>query len=504
MKISEILKKNRRIKLYKGTEEKDIEYISSDSRKISKTDIFCVYDVFQEKTLEYIKNAQLKKVDTILINKNSSYINKIKSVNNILVCSSDPMLLHGDIASFLLGHPSHKLKIIAVTGTNGKTSLTHIMFDLVSKDKKKCGIIGTIQTKYGNKVVQTGYTTPEPSALQSILFDMLENGIEYVFMEASSHGLKLGRMNGVNLHGAIFTNITQDHADFHPTQEDYLKSKFKLFTLLSKSKSSDPFAVVSTDSPGGKKILDLIKKNKFTFKVFTFGKGGKFSGEVQKLSLEGIEFNLKEGRSAPISLKTNLLGYFNFINVSLAYITCKKLNIDTELLKNSLENLSPVEGRFQVIYSKRRNRIAVVDYAHTPDALENILKSLLNIPHTKIITVFGCGGDRDKTKRPIMGKIASEYSDVVVITSDNPRTENPEQIIEDIFNGISDNNATTLKITNRRQAIQKGVDVLPEGGILLVAGKGHENYQIIGTAKESFSDMSEIQNAFIIDESSRV
>ncbi|MCB1189145.1 MAG: UDP-N-acetylmuramoyl-L-alanyl-D-glutamate--2,6-diaminopimelate ligase [Leptospiraceae bacterium] len=503
MKVSEFLKKNKRIKLYKGNDQEEVTYISADSRKIISGEIFCVYDSFMDFTLDYIKDAQSKSANTILINKNNKYLNKLKSVENILVSSSDPMQLHGDVASFLLDHPSRKLKIIAVTGTNGKTSLTHILYDMVSKDRKRCGIIGTIQTKYGNKVIQTGYTTPEPSMLQSLLLDMYKDEVEYVFMEASSHGLKLGRMNGVNLYAGIFINLTLDHTDFHPTQEDYLNSKFKLFKLLSKSIYKDAFAVVSIDSQAGKQILNLIKKNNYEFKILTFGKGGTYSGEVESLSLQETVFKLKEGNKT-YSMTTNLLGNFNFINVSLAYIICKNLQIDTELLRSAIENLNPVEGRFHVIYSNRRNRIGIVDYAHTPDALENILKSLKAIPHTKLITIFGCGGDRDKSKRPIMGKIANSYSDMVIITSDNPRTENPETIIEEIYQGIPNPSSSVLKVLNRKQAIKKGVNILPEEGILLVAGKGHENYQIIGKTKEDFSDLSELKNAFTADETSRI
>ncbi len=502
MLISQILKENKSIKLLQGSENDSVNYIESDSRKLNSGDIFSVYDSFGENAKDYLSEPSLAEDIIILISEKSKYLALTKKFKNVLVSKKDPMQIHGNLASFLLDHPSRKLKIIAITGTNGKTSLTYILYDIFSRENKNSGIIGTIKTKFANRVIQTGFTTPDPSTLHRTFSEMLKEDIEYVFMEASSHGLKLGRMNGVEILGVIFTNITRDHLDFHKTMIDYVKSKFKLFQLLDASKQVDKFAVISSDSSGSNMIMRLLQKAKFTYPILSFGKGKSYSGFLKKLSLTNTEFQFQE-LSSSYDLNTNLLGNFNFINVSLAIVLSRKLGIDMENIKLSIESLNSVNGRFQIITNAKKNRIGIVDYAHTPDALENILKSIQEIPHSKIICIFGCGGDRDKTKRPIMAKIAAKYSDRVIITSDNPRTEDPEMILDEIEKGFPKRDQDILRISNRKLAIKKGVEILPDNGILLVAGKGHETVQIIGNKKEDFSDVRELQEAFSYDELSR-
>ncbi|MBK8393977.1 MAG: UDP-N-acetylmuramoyl-L-alanyl-D-glutamate--2,6-diaminopimelate ligase [Leptospiraceae bacterium] len=503
MLISELVKKIKKVSLYSGDEQENISYIQSDSRKLDSEDIFCLYENFEEKSTDYIIDALKRQTKTILINKKSPYLNEVNRFKNILVTQEDPMQVHGYIASLLKDEPSKKCKIIAITGTNGKTSMTYILNDIFSRENKNCGIIGTIETRYANKVIQTGYTTPDASMLNDVISDMVKEEIEYVFMEASSHGLKLGRLNGLHLFGAIFTNITRDHLDFHKTMTDYLKSKFILFKLLTKSFHKNTFAAISMDSPGAEKMYSLIKKANLKLNLLQFGKGKHFEGKIKELSLRGIDFEFKEKGSQQIDITTNLLGNFNYLNVSMAIVAARALGLDLESIRNTVGSLIPVNGRFQIVYNSRKNRVAIVDYAHTPDALLNVLKSIQEIPHSKIICVFGCGGDRDKSKRPIMGNIAAKFSDLVIITSDNPRTEEPEQILDDIQAGFPKKFTSFLRITNRRQAIKRGIEILPDGGLLLVAGKGHETVQIIGTKKEDFSDLRELTEAFQHDEQSR-
>ncbi len=502
MLLKNLITEVKNLKLNSKNLETEILYIWSDTRKLSENDIFIVYDSFGEKTKEYIELALEKNCKTILISKNNPWFSFSKKFKNVIFTNKDAMYFHGEIASVLKGNPSEKLKIIAITGTNGKTSMTYILNDIFTFEGKNTGIIGTIQTKYGNKSIQTGFTTPDPSVLHEILADMLEDKIEFVFMEASSHGLKLGRLNGLEIDVAVFTNLTRDHLDFHKTMNDYLKSKFMLFQLLEKSSKSNKFSVISSDSEGSNKMLSLIKKKKFSYPVYEFGKKKKYEGKLQKLSISETYFEFIEDNNVH-ELQTNLLGNFNYINVSLAIVVARNFGIDFEHLKLNIDSLNPVNGRFQIIQSAKKNRIGIVDYAHTPDALENILQSIKEIPHSKLITVFGCGGDRDKTKRPLMAKIAAKYSDRVIITSDNPRTEEPESILYDIEKGFPKNYENFLKITNRKQAIKKGIEILPDDGILLVAGKGHETVQIIGNKKENFSDANELQQAFSYDELSR-
>ncbi|HMV45091.1 MAG TPA: Mur ligase family protein, partial [Leptospiraceae bacterium] len=369
MLISELLKNFKKISLTSGNLSEPINYIQSDSRKLEENDIFCVYDDFSDKTIDYLKDAKSKNIKTILIRKTSPYLDETEQFPNVLICSEDPMQLHGYIASFLKDDPSKKCKIIAVTGTNGKTSMTYILYDIFSRENKNCGIIGTIETKYGNKVIQTGYTTPDASTLNSVLADMVKEEIEYVFMEASSHGLKLGRLNGLHIYGALFTNLTRDHLDFHKTMNDYLKSKFLLFKLLSKSCHENTFAAMSVDSSGSDKMLSLIKKAKLKINLLLLGKGKQFETKLNELSLKGIDFDFKEKGNQQVNFTTNLLGNFNFLNVSLAIVASRALGLETESIRNTVGNLIPVNGRFQIVYNSKKTRVAIVDYAHTPDAL---------------------------------------------------------------------------------------------------------------------------------------
>jgi UDP-N-acetylmuramoyl-L-alanyl-D-glutamate--2,6-diaminopimelate ligase len=503
VKITELINSFSELSLYQSSGLSEVAYIQSDSRLATPDDIYCLYSSFGENSESYLQSAISRKVKILLVKEDSPYISYSDQFETVILSSIDPMHIHGNIASLLKGEPSKKLKIIAVTGTNGKTSLTYILGDITDRNRFEHGIIGTIKVVYGNKVIHTGYTTPDPSMLNSLLRDMLDAGIEYVFLEASSHGIKLGRLNGIHLTGAIFTNLTRDHLDFHETMEDYFQSKFDLFLLLSQTCHPDPFAVINADSKWGKDIISGIKKNKFPIQVTSIGKNMDYEIETKKLSLSGTEFTVTPKNGKPIPITTNLLGNFNSINVSIAFITSLMLGFDQEQIIDTVKNLHPIDGRFQIVSNRKKNRIAIVDYAHTPDALENVLKSLKEIPHTKLICLFGCGGDRDKTKRPMMGKIAAEYSDMVIITSDNPRTENPETILDEIQSGIPKEYKSVVRIVSRKQAIKKGIEILSEGGFLLVAGKGHENYQIIGNSKENFSDTLELQQAFLEDEASR-
>jgi UDP-N-acetylmuramoyl-L-alanyl-D-glutamate--2,6-diaminopimelate ligase len=481
-----------------GNSEIEIQYIQADSLKIQKKDIFCLYTNFtKEQKIQYCNNALQNGANCVFVSTEedpdiySQFPNTIKS-------SIAPEFMHGKLASFLKGIPSLELKIIAVTGTNGKTSITNILYQLLNFLGFKAGLIGTIEIVYGDKKIQSNYTTPDPSSLNAILRDMVDAGMDFVCMEASSHGLKLGRLEGIHLFGGLFTNLTPDHLDFHPDMQDYMLSKFYLFQLLEKSLKPKKLGLVSTDSPGGKEMLALIQKFPFTYPICKFGIDGDYTGTLEALSLNSTKFKIQKKGSAFWNLETNLLGNFNYINVSMALLflleSLPEFSIDYYVDK--IKDLQPVPGRFEIVRGEFLDRIAVVDYAHTPDAMENILTSIREIPHSQIITIFGCGGDRDRKKRPVMAEIAIKYSDFVIITSDNPRTEDPERILDEIQEGLPKEASKWIRILDRKQAIKKGIEMLPKNGILLVAGKGHENYQIIGTQKLYFSDKEELFRAF--------
>ncbi|TGK86637.1 UDP-N-acetylmuramoyl-L-alanyl-D-glutamate--2,6-diaminopimelate ligase [Leptospira noumeaensis] len=501
MKLSEIIKRIPEIKLIQGDNSLEVDYIWGDSRKLKPKDIFVLPEDSIERQESFLVMAKEIGVKVVLVSKRHLKLKGLESFPVILETEDPAGEAHGKIACLLAGNPAKKLKIVAITGTNGKTSLTFILFHLARKVGKNAALIGTVQIQIMDRVLESGYTTPDASSLNLLLKQMLEEGIEYVFMEMSSHGLKLGRVAGLEITCAGFTNLTQDHLDFHSNMEDYFESKFKIFQLLEQSSIKNKFGLVAGDVPFGSEMIQRIEKAKLKSPIYIFGKAGEFNFSNTKLSLLHSEYRFhKKSKNLPFvevrSIRTNLLGNFNVFNTSFALAIAYELGFPWEEVISCLENIPTVPGRFHVVPYPDKSRIAVVDYAHTPDALENILKSCVEISPKQIICLFGCGGDRDRTKRPQMAKIAEKLADFVILTSDNPRTENPESILDEIEAGFSRGFKRYEKITDRRVAIQRAVSLLERDGILVVAGKGHETYQIIGKEKTKFVDFEEIENAF--------
>lgn len=502
MKVTEILKKIPEIKLIKGDGSKDIGYVLADSRKVSTQDIFVLPQDNQETLTSYLQMAKEKGCQVILVSKRHLKLEGLNSFETILEAEEPLGDIHGKLASLLSGYPSKKLKIVGITGTNGKTSLTFILFHIARKLGKKAALIGTVQIQILDQILESGYTTPDASSLNLLLKQMVEEGVEYVFMEMSSHGLKLGRVAGLEITCAGFTNLTQDHLDFHETMEDYFESKYKIFQLLEASTVKNKFGLVAGDVSYGDKMIQKIRDSKLKSPIYILGKSGEFHYSNTKLSLLGSEYRFhKKEKNLPFievrSVRTNLLGNFNVFNTAFALSIAYELGFPWEEVVAALESIPTVPGRFHVVPYPDRSRIAVVDYAHTPDALENILKSCVEIRPKQLICLFGCGGDRDRTKRPQMAKIAETHADFVILTSDNPRTENPDLILDEIEAGFSRGFKRYEKITDRRIAIKRAVSLLEKEGILVVAGKGHETYQIIGKEKTKFVDFEEIEKAFI-------
>ncbi|TGK34469.1 UDP-N-acetylmuramoyl-L-alanyl-D-glutamate--2,6-diaminopimelate ligase [Leptospira gomenensis] len=467
----------------------EIDYVRSDSRQTNVNDLFCVPESSSSRKQEFISNA---KASVILLKSGSDVL--VPESKTVLEYGDDPERIQGPIASFLSGHPSREMEIVAVTGTNGKTSLTNILYSLAKDQGKRCGLIGTIGVKFGDSLIDTGYTTPDASSLNEILRKMKDEGINLVFMEASSHGLKLGRMNGISIRAGVFTNLTQDHLDFHPDMDDYFESKFRLFEILDFSRA--PFGVLDRASAGGSEMFDRIRREIPELTIHALdGSADDWRTHNVSLSLQGTSYSVFKGNLS-FGIETNLLGSFNVRNTALAFLTGRGLGFDETAMCDSLRTVPQIPGRFQIVYDKDRSRMAVVDYAHTPDALENIIRNVRDSKPKQLITLFGCGGDRDRTKRPKMARIAEELSDEVILTSDNPRTEEPESILDEIQAGFSNGFRPLLREADRAKAILRGVELLVEGGCLLVAGKGHEEYQIIGREKRRFSDVEEVQKAF--------
>ncbi|TGK06381.1 UDP-N-acetylmuramoyl-L-alanyl-D-glutamate--2,6-diaminopimelate ligase [Leptospira fletcheri] len=501
MKLSVLLKAFPEIRTSSPfSSEEEVGYVRTDSRRLSERDLFCVPDSLGPKGREY---AALSTCRFVLFSDRENASRELPG-KIVLYSRIDPDRLAGRIASFLLDYPSEKLKVVGVTGTNGKTSLTHILASLGEAAGKRTAVIGTVGVKFQGKKLDTGYTTPDACSLQEILNEMQIAGVEYVFMEASSHGLKLGRTLGTVFRAGIFTNLTQDHLDFHPDMEDYLKSKSILFRSLGKDPSV--FGVLDLSVSGGKEMQELLSADCPNLKLYALGEKGKefgISNEEFSLTETTYDLNLPIAWGGPVKVRTNLLGGFNVRNTALALTAGFAFGWEKSLLLEALGRIPQIPGRFQIYYSPDRSRMAVVDYAHTPDALKNILTSVRESNPKELILLFGCGGDRDRTKRPQMAGIAESLADRVILTSDNPRTEDPESILDEIQAGFSPGYLPVFRTADRAAAIRKGVLLLKEGGCLLVAGKGHEDYQIIGKEKRHFDDGEEIQKAWLFAESGR-
>jgi UDP-N-acetylmuramoyl-L-alanyl-D-glutamate--2,6-diaminopimelate ligase len=389
------------------------------------------------------------------------------------------------------------MKVIGVTGTNGKTSTTYMVESILQKAGHNPGVIGTINYRWKDHRIDAPNTTPESADLQKIFHDMHADGVDFVVMEVSSHGLELGRADDIAFDSALFTNLTRDHLDFHKTFEDYFAAKCRLFDLVKKSGKSALSASVNIDDEYGSRALGDSAKYGYPF--YGFGYGDKAAYRVDagsvKNSIQGVSYSLHfEGR--PYQVKLKLGGNFHVYNSLGAFAACHALGIDDEAIIEGLASLEKVPGRFDAVHSKLGFSV-VVDYAHTNDALEKLLLSARGLNPHRIITVFGCGGDRDKSKRPIMGAVACELSDHVIVTSDNPRTEYPRAIIDDILSGITGYKGKYDVEEDREKAIAHAVASAGEGDLVVLAGKGHEDYQIVGKTKTHFDDL-EIARKYIL------
>ncbi len=383
------------------------------------------------------------------------------------------------------GNPSTKLKIVGVTGTNGKTTVATLLYKIAIALGYKAGLIGTVENMINGERRPVTHTTPDPLHLHKLLNEMAQKGCEYVFMEVSSHALDQNRVAGINFVGGIFTNLTHDHLDYHQSFENYYNAKKKFFKMLP----SNAFALSNVDDEHGTLMLLGVKAKKFSY---GFKGGENFHGEISKLDFSGLELKFNQ---API--KSKLLGKFNAYNLLAVWSACKLLGFDMNKVNKILENIEPPLGRFQC-FTSSNGVLVIVDYAHSPDALENVLQAIkTSFTGKKVISVFGCGGDRDPLKRRIMGKIGATNSDVAIFTSDNPRSEDPDKIIAEMKTDLSVTDSKKVKtIANRREAILKAVGLAQAGDIILCAGKGHEDYQEIKDVKHHFDDLEELKKAF--------
>jgi len=399
---------------------------------------------------------------------------------------ADSMVALGIVAANFYDNPSSKLKLVGVTGTNGKTTIATLLYKLFRDLGYKCGLLSTVENQVNGKVYPSTHTTPDPVELNSFMSEMVEQGCDYCFMEVSSHAIAQHRIKGLVFAGAIFSNLTHDHLDYHKTFEKYLKAKKTFFDDLP----TDAFALTNIDDKNGNVMLQNTVAHKKTYGLKSMA---DYKARIIENQFEGMLLQIDNEE-----VWFKMVGTFNAYNLLAVYAAAMLLEQDKTKILTSLSKLTGARGRFEYIVAPNKV-IGIVDYAHSPDAVSNILSTIHDIRkgNEKVITVLGCGGDRDKTKRPIMAKTACEWSDRVILTSDNPRTEDPTQIIKDMEEGVDPAfKRYTLSIIDRREAIKTACMLAQPGDIVLIAGKGHEKYQEINGVKNHFDDMEELVEIF--------
>lgn len=404
----------------------------------------------------------------------------------IYIKVKDSSIALGNIASNFYDNPSEKLKLVGITGTNGKTTTATLLYNLFTKLGYKAGLLSTIQSKIHTLTIEATHTTPDALKLNELLNQMVLEGCDYAFMEVSSHAVEQNRIAGLEFAGGVFTNITHDHLDYHLTFKNYLNAKKKFFDELP----STAFALTNADNKNGIFILQNTGASK---KTYSLKKVVDFKGRVIENHFDGLEMTMNGHE-----VNTLLSGNFNAYNLLAVYGTAILLGMESEEVLTAISTLQGAEGRFELVRSKS-GITGIIDYAHTPDALENVLKTInsLRTQNEQLITVAGAGGDRDKAKRPKMARIASLMSNIVILTSDNPRTEDPDQILTDMKAGIDPAKTNkTMVINNRKEAIKTAVNLAKKGDLILVAGKGHEKYQEIKGVKFPFDDKQLLTELF--------
>lgn len=480
MKLFE-LTKNLECQIY-GDEEIEIEDIVYDSRKVKNGTMFICLKGENADGHDYIKSAEQKGAKVVVCER------KMEVDVTQVVCQSTRKALSILFANFY-SNPQKDLKMIAITGTNGKTTSSFLIKNILEDAGKTVGLIGTQGAFIGQQFFETGMTTPDPEMLFKLLFEMKENGVEFVVMEASAHALELDKLEGIVFEVGLFTNFTQDHLDFFGTMEKYKQSKLKLFS--SKMIKS---AVLNFDDPVGKEIAESIDVPYVSYGLYS--PCDIFAIDVsRKISKTEYVVNLLDN---VFDVRSNLLGEFNIYNSLGSAGTCALLGINEKDIKKGLESLKSVPGRLNSIHLAN-GATAIIDFAHTPDGVEKVLTALSNMPFKRIITVVGCGGNRDKSKRPQMGKIAEDLSDFVVLTSDNPRFENPELIIDDIEFGMR--KSTHTRFADRTIAVHHAIEISRSGDAIAILGKGAEEYQDINGVKSPYNDFEVVRD---IDEEMRL
>ncbi len=465
----------------KGGTTKEVKSLSFDSRVCGKNDMFFAIKGTRVDGHDFIPQVIEQGCEVIVAE------HEVETPENVsLIVVSDSHEALAFVAHNFYDEPSSKLKLIGVTGTNGKTTISTMLFNLFSKLGYQCGLLSTVVNKINDRDIPSTHTTPDPIQLNALLAEMVEEGVSHCFMEVSSHAIHQKRIAGLKFGGGIFSNITHDHLDYHKTFKEYLNVKKSFFDGLP----STAFALTNADDKNG---MVMVQNTKAKIRTYAVKNVADYKVKILENQFSGMLLNI-DG----VEVWTKLIGNFNASNLLAVYATAREIGEEQEEILTAISELESVAGRFQYFRSDS-GITAIVDYAHTPDALENVLKTIGDI-RTKNETVFvvvGCGGDRDKAKRPLMAEISCNMGDKVILTSDNPRSEDPEAIIEEMMKGVDGTNfKKTLSITDRAAAIKTAVSMAEPGDIILIAGKGHETYQEIKGVKHDFDDMKTVKELF--------
>jgi UDP-N-acetylmuramoyl-L-alanyl-D-glutamate--2,6-diaminopimelate ligase len=467
-----------------GSADVQITAIVFDSRKVVPGCLFVAVKGTAVDGHEYIEQAVKNGAAAVICEELPSHVTG--EVDFLMVSNSAVAL--GVVAANFYGNPSTQLKLVGVTGTNGKTTIATLLYKLFRDLGYKCGLLSTVENQVNGKVVPATHTTPDPVELNSLLNDMVQQGCDYCFMEVSSHAVAQHRIEGLKFSGGIFSNLTHDHLDYHKTFDAYLKAKKAFFDTLPKT----AFALTNIDDKNGSVMLQNTKAHKKTYGLKNMA---DFKVKILENEFQGLLLNID---GAEVWFK--LVGNFNAYNLLAVYSAAMLLDQDKSKILVSLSKLSGAEGRFDTVISPNKI-IGIVDYAHTPDAVQNVLTTIHDLRKgtEQVITIIGCGGDRDRTKRPVMAAMACEWSDKVILTSDNPRSEDPTEIIKEMETGVTGaNKKKTISITDRREAIKTACHLAKPGDIILLAGKGHEKYQEIKGVKTHFDDREELEKLFVL------
>jgi UDP-N-acetylmuramoyl-L-alanyl-D-glutamate--2,6-diaminopimelate ligase len=471
------------IRSVKGSLDVDIANLQMDSRKVEKGSAFIAIRGAAMDGHQFIPQVAEAGAAAIVCEAMPKTIQE--GITYVEVDNSAAAA--GYMAHNFYGQPSEKLKLVGVTGTNGKTTIATLLFKLFRELGFSCGLISTVQNQIDDSVIPATHTTPDAISLNALLKQMVDTGCSHVFMESSSHAIHQHRITGLKYSGGLFSNITHDHLDYHKTFDEYIRIKKLFFDSLP----SDAFAISNADDKRGSVMLQNTHAKKYMYSLRTLA---DFKGKILENGLTGLVMTINDQE-----VHFRLIGEFNAYNLLAVYGAAICLGQDKQEVLRHMSVLTGAEGRFEYIVSPKEKIIGIVDYAHTPDALLNVLATIKNLRrgHEQIITVVGCGGDRDKTKRPIMGEVTCEHSDRVIFTSDNPRSEDPADIIRDMETGLSASaKRKYIAIPDRREAIKTAVSMAKQEDIVLVAGKGHEKYQEIKGVKNHFDDKEVLREMF--------